>query len=60
MRYLFGDCELSPNSQELFLSGGPRLAEPQVFDLLCHFVKKLGRLVSRDELIDHLSGSDRL
>jgi pimeloyl-ACP methyl ester carboxylesterase/DNA-binding winged helix-turn-helix (wHTH) protein len=38
-------------SQELLVSGEARPVEPQVFDLLCLFVKERGKLISRDELI---------
>lgn len=56
MKYRFGDCELSPASRELLLSGKPQLVEPQVFDLLCHLLQERGRLVTRDELIEVVWG----
>lgn len=56
MRYRFGDCELSPSSRELSLSGELRPVEPQVFDLLCHLLQERARLVTRDELIEVVWG----
>lgn len=56
MRYRFGECELSPASHELFLSGQSSSVEPQVFDLICYLVKERDRLVTRDELIEVVWG----
>jgi pimeloyl-ACP methyl ester carboxylesterase len=43
-------------SQELLVLGEVRSIEPQVFDLLCLFVREPGRLISRDELIEVVWG----
>lgn len=51
MRYTFGHCELRPESRELLVDGLPRPVEPQVFDLLCLFVREAGRVLSQDDLI---------
>ncbi len=56
MGYRFGDCELRPQSRELFVDGQPRSVEPQVFDLLCLFAKEANRVISRDELIAQVWG----
>lgn len=52
MRYRFGDCEIDLASKELLVAGETRPIEPQVFDLLCLFLGKPGRVISRDELIE--------
>lgn len=52
MRYRFGQCELAPDTHELFVAGQARPIEPQVFDLLLHLVKARDRVVSPDELIE--------
>jgi len=51
MRYSFENYELNTIRHEFRAFGVLRVLEPQVFDLLLHFVRSRGRLVSRDELI---------
>ena len=51
MRYRFENYELDTTRHEFRAFGVLRLLEPRVFDVLLHFVRGQGRLVSRDELI---------
>jgi DNA-binding winged helix-turn-helix (wHTH) protein/alpha-beta hydrolase superfamily lysophospholipase len=51
MIYSFGDCEIDIDRRELRKGGAVVHVEPQVFDLLVHFVRHSGRVVSKDELV---------
>jgi TolB-like protein len=52
MTYLFADCELDLDRQELRLDGCPRPTEPQVFGLIVFLIENRDRVVSKDELIE--------
>jgi predicted ATPase/class 3 adenylate cyclase/DNA-binding winged helix-turn-helix (wHTH) protein len=54
MIYLFGDYELDTRLYELRQGGQPCPLEPQVFDLLVHLIQHRDRVVTRQELLDHL------
>jgi TolB-like protein/Tfp pilus assembly protein PilF len=54
MRFLFSNHVLDIDRRELSC-GGQRIAlEPQVFDLLLYLVQNSDRVVSKDELFDHV------
>lgn len=52
--YVFDDFELDTNAYELRRAGSRRPLEPQAFDLLTYLVQHRDRLVSKDELIEHI------
>lgn len=51
MIYTFGNCEIDFDRRELRKGAAALHVEPQVFDLLVHFARHPGRLVTKDELI---------
>lgn len=52
MIYRFDEFELDLDKFELRRAGQPRHVEPMVFDLICFLSRSVGRVVSRDEIID--------
>lgn len=54
MQYRFDGFELDTERFELRRDGAVRHVEPLVFDLLCFFARHPGRVVTRDEIIDHV------
>ena len=54
MNYSFDDCELDADLHELRVGGEVRTVEPQVFDLLLYLVANRDRMVSKDELFEHV------
>lgn len=54
MRYRFAGFEIDARTLELRSDGQVEKLEPQVFDLLLHLVRNPDRLVSKDELIEHI------
>jgi len=52
MIYEFPRCRIDDGTREFHLDGTPVALEPQVFDLLLHFVRNPERVISRDELIE--------
>ena len=52
MNFRFADCEIDLALQELRRGGTVVHVEPQVLDLLVHFIRNRNRIVSKDELID--------
>jgi len=54
MLYQIDDFELDTENYELRQAGVVRHLEPLVFDLLCYFLSNAGRLLSRDEIIEHV------
>ncbi len=54
MQYRFSDFEIDGETHELRRNGESVSLEPQVFDLLLHLVRNPDRLISRDELIEHI------
>lgn len=54
MLLTFGEYSLDTELFELRRAGQPRRIEPQVFDLLVYLARHRDRIVSRQELLDHL------
>ncbi len=54
MRYRFDDFEIDTETFELRDGGVVRHIEPLVFDLLCYLCRNPGRVIGRDEAIDHV------
>ena len=54
MLYRIDDFELDTENFELRQSGVRRHVEPKVFDLLCYLSKNNGRVLTRDEIIEHV------
>jgi DNA-binding winged helix-turn-helix (wHTH) protein len=52
VKYRFAHFEIDTNRHELRQSGAVVHIEPQVFDLIVHFVRNRDRIVSKDELIE--------
>jgi pimeloyl-ACP methyl ester carboxylesterase/DNA-binding winged helix-turn-helix (wHTH) protein len=52
--FSFEDYELDVERHELRRKGGVQPVEPRVFKLLCFLVEHRHRLVSRDEIFDHI------
>ncbi|SDL65813.1 winged helix-turn-helix domain-containing tetratricopeptide repeat protein [Aliiruegeria lutimaris] len=50
----FLDFQLDPDRGELTRTGAPVAVEPQVFELIAHLARYPGRLITRDELIEHV------
>lgn len=51
MIHRFADCELDEDRHEFRRSGRLLPLEPQVFDLLCLFLRAPGALVTRDQIV---------
>lgn len=56
MVYRFDDFVLDTRRCELLRAGRLRHVEPQVYAVLCHLIENRERVVSRDELLDHVWG----
>ncbi len=54
MIYRFGDFQLDSERLELTRGAEPRALEPQVFSLLLFLIEHRERVISKDELIDHV------
>ena len=54
MIYCFVNCELDSDQHELRVGGDVRTVEPQVFDLLLYLVEHSDRMVTKDELFEHV------
>ena len=54
MLLAFGEYELDTRLYELRRNGEPVPVEPQVFNLLSYLVQHRDRIISRQELLDHL------
>src|SRR6186997_670152 len=52
LKYQFTEFEIDLSQQELRRLGKAVHIEPQVFDLIVHFVRNRDRIVSKDELIE--------
>ena len=57
MIYEFGEFALDTRRCELRRSGEPQHLEPQVYAVLCHLVEHHDRLVTAQELIEHVWGT---
>lgn len=56
MIYEFGEFTLDTRRYELRRAGEPQHLEPQVYAVLCHLVEHRDRLVTTQELIEHVWG----
>ena len=54
MQYTFADCVLNTERRELRRAGMPVKLEPKVYQVLVYLVQHADRLVTRDELFDHV------
>jgi TolB-like protein/Tfp pilus assembly protein PilF len=54
MIYQFSNCELDAASHELRVGGAAHTIEPQVFDLLLYLIENRDRMVTKDELFEHV------
>lgn len=54
MMYVFGDYELDTALYELRSAGAPSKLEPRVFNVLAYLIQHRDRVVTREELLDHL------
>ena len=52
MRHRFDDIEVDADRFELRRQGEACHVEPQVFDLMLHFIRNPNRIISRDEVIE--------
>ena len=52
--YVFGAYTLDTQRYELRRAGEPLPLEPKVFDVLTYLVQQCDRLVSKDELLEHV------
>jgi len=52
--FKFDNFLLDPERRELKGAGGVIHVEPQVFDLLLHFAQNSNRVITKDELIEHV------
>lgn len=50
----FGTCEIQPLTREVFVNGQACSVEPKVFDLLLYLIKERNRVISKDELLEHI------
>lgn len=54
MEYLFGDFVLDPQRFELRKAGVPVSLEPQVFRLIQLLIENRDRMVSKDDIVEHI------
>ena len=54
MRYVFGDCILDTERRELHCAGTPVQLERKVYQVLTYLVQHADRVVSKDELLEHV------
>jgi DNA-binding winged helix-turn-helix (wHTH) protein len=54
MRYRFDEFELDTEQFSLHMGTDPVHVEPLVFDLLSYFVERVGQVVTRDAIIEHV------
>ena len=54
MRFLFDDHVLDVDRRELRLGAEPVALEPLVFDLLAYLVANRDRVVSKEDVLDHV------
>jgi len=52
--FLFGRCEVSAARREVLVDGKPRRLQPRPFDVLVYLIEHRDRVVSTDELLDHI------
>jgi len=54
MRYRFDEFEIDPGRFELRRLGAAQAVEPLVFDLILFLARNAGRVVGRDEVVNHV------
>lgn len=54
MVHAFRDCELDEERFELRRAGSPVRVEPRVLEVLAYLVRNRGRVVAKEELLDHV------
>src|SRR5262245_46273355 len=54
MKYSLGSCTIDTEAYEIRRGGQPVAVEPQVFDLLVLLLNNRGRLVTKDEIFQHI------
>lgn len=54
MRFLFDDYAIDSDRRELCRNGTAVHVEPQVFDLIVHLIRNRDRVVSKDDLLEHV------
>ena len=54
MIYAFRDCELDADRQELRRAGVPIPLEPKAYQVLRYLVERRERLVTREEILEHV------
>lgn len=54
MIYKFNNIELDTDKYILLANGNEKSVEPQVFNLITYLVQNKDRVISRDELLDHV------
>ena len=52
MIFVFGECEIDSDLNELRRGGTTHAVEPQVFDLLLYLIENRERMVSKDDLFE--------
>jgi anti-anti-sigma factor len=54
MRYRFANCVLDTDHRELYVDETPAPLEPKAYQILVYLVQNCERLVTRDELLEHV------
>ena len=57
MTVAFENCQLDPDSRELYRDGAPVPVEPKTFDLLVYLINNRERAIGKDELQDNVWGT---
>src|SRR5690554_2234449 len=54
MKYRFNNTALDATNYRLLVDGAEVAVEPQVFNLILYLIENKDRVISRDELLDHV------
>lgn len=57
VRFRFGDYVVDPLARTVFRSGEPQTPEPKVFDAIVFLILQRNRVVTKQELLDEVWGS---
>ena len=52
----FNELKLLPDSRQLFVNGSEVLLTPKEFDILCYFFMNKNRVLTRENIVEHLWG----
>ena len=52
----FNELKLLPDSRQLFVNGSEVLLTPKEFDILCYFFMNKNRVLTRENVVEHLWG----